>query len=160
MFVKIYSRFRLACLLLMCLLLGCNSVVDAVAFHPGSSVISKEALPAGVTELIIVAEDKVRLTSLYLRSNQSKKLVLYFHGNAGNIYDRIAALQMLHNAGVSVIGVSYRGYGKSQGEPTEAGVYLDGAAVLDFSVNQLGFTRTIFTFWVAQLEQLLLSIPQ
>ena len=46
----------------------------------------------------------------------------------------------LHQAGVSVIGVSYRGYGKSEGEPSEEGVYLDGKAIFQYAVEQMGFS--------------------
>jgi len=40
-----------------------------------------------------------------------------------------------------VIGVSYRGYGKSNGDPTEEGVYQDGQAIFQYAVEQMGFSK-------------------
>ena len=121
---------------------GCRPLVNAFAFHPNSrGVIAASELPAGVEEMAVVAEDGVRLMSLYLASNKSKKLVIYFHGNAGSVYGRLSDLQRLHAVGVSVIGVSYRGYGKSEGRPSERGLYRDGRAVLNHAVEHLGFKK-------------------
>jgi hypothetical protein len=61
---------------------------------------------------------------------------LWFHGNAGNIsyrYDMIRALMTLP---VQVFIVDYRGYGKSEGKPTERGLNLDARAAWDYLVNE------------------------
>jgi len=121
---------------------GCRPLVNAFAFHPNSrGIIAASELPAGVGEMEVLTEDGVRLTSLYLPSSKSKKLVIYFHGNAGSVYDRLSDLQRLNDVGVSVVGVSYRGYGKSEGRPSERGLYRDGRAVLNHAVEHLGFKK-------------------
>ncbi|CAM9570354.1 unnamed protein product, partial [Discosporangium mesarthrocarpum] len=57
--------------------------------------------------------------------------VVYFHGNAGNIGLRLtSAREMLHAVGCNVFLVDYRGYGKSEGSPTEEGLILDAEASL------------------------------
>jgi fermentation-respiration switch protein FrsA (DUF1100 family) len=123
-------------------LIGCKPLVDKFAFHPDNvNVISVKELPGEIREIKISAEDNVKTISLYLRSKESDKLVIYFHGNAGNIYHRIPGLLQINKIGVNVIGVSYRGYGKSDGVPSEDGVYLDGEAVLQYAVEQLGFSK-------------------
>ncbi len=56
---------------------------------------------------------------------------LWFHGNAGNISDRLGNLKLLHDElGVSVLLFDYRGYGRSEGRPTEKGTYRDADAAL------------------------------
>lgn len=55
-------------------------------------------------------------------------IVLFFHGNAGHIGDRLESLEMLHAAGAGVLIVDYRGYGESEGQPSEAGTYTDARA--------------------------------
>ncbi len=121
---------------------GCESVVSVFAFHPDKiNVVPKNELPSGIQEIVVNTEDKVNITSLYLSSIESEKLVIYFHGNAGNIYHRIPSLIQLNKFGINVIGVSYRGYGKSQGNPSEEGVYLDGKAMFQYAVNHLGFSE-------------------
>ncbi|MCZ6866434.1 MAG: alpha/beta hydrolase [Chloroflexi bacterium] len=58
---------------------------------------------------------------------------LWFHGNAGNIGDRVENLKLLHDElGVNVFLFDYRGYGRSQGRPTEKGTYLDADAALAY----------------------------
>lgn len=51
--------------------------------------------------------------------------LLFCHGNAGNISHRLDSLEIFHKLGLSVFIFDYRGYGRSEGKPTEAGVYSD-----------------------------------
>jgi len=62
--------------------------------------------------------------------------VLYFHGNAGNLTNRIDNIGFLQQLPVNVLAVDYRGYGQSQGRPTEAGVYRDAEAAYDYLVKE------------------------
>ena len=62
---------------------------------------------------------------------QSKKVptVLYFHGNAGNIGHRLLNVQGLYTSiGCNVALLEYRGYGRSEGSPSEEGLYMDAQA--------------------------------
>lgn len=56
---------------------------------------------------------------------EGRGTVLFCHGNAGNISHRLDSLEIFHRLGLSVFIFDYRGYGKSDGKPTEAGVYSD-----------------------------------
>jgi fermentation-respiration switch protein FrsA (DUF1100 family) len=62
-------------------------------------------------------------------------VLLFFHGNAGNISHRIENVEQLVKKGISVFLLSYRGYGKSTGRPSEKGIYLDGLAAYDYLVE-------------------------
>jgi len=124
---------------------GCKELVNQFAFYPNQTYEKK--LPPEVQERLFTTSDEVQLSSLYLPTIGSDTLLIYFHGNAGNIYHRIPTLLHLQKTGVSVLGVSYRGYGKSAGEPSEEGLYLDGQAALNFAVNDLGLDeRNIIIF--------------
>jgi fermentation-respiration switch protein FrsA (DUF1100 family) len=57
--------------------------------------------------------------------------LIYLHGNAGNVGDRLDKLEMFHAMRVNVLIIDYRGYGRSQGRPTEEGLYLDAQAAFD-----------------------------
>jgi fermentation-respiration switch protein FrsA (DUF1100 family) len=57
--------------------------------------------------------------------------VLFLHGNAGNIGDRVAHLELLARAGFGVLAFDYRGYGRSGGRPDEPGTYRDARAALE-----------------------------
>lgn len=121
---------------------ACTPLVNMIAFYPDNeNVVETDKLPPGIEELKIQTQDKLNLSCLYLPSPDSNTLLIYFHGNAGNIYDRIPSLLTLHESGVNVLGVSYRGYGKSEGNPSEEGIYRDGEAVFKYAINELGFEQ-------------------
>lgn len=65
-------------------------------------------------------------------------VVLFFHGNAGHIGDRLETLAMLHEAGAGVLIVDYRGYGDSEGRPSEAGTYADARAAWRWLTERAG----------------------
>ena len=64
--------------------------------------------------------------------------VLFCHGNAENVSGGIETVNLLHKLGVSVLVFDYRGYGRSDGEPTEQGTYRDAQAAWDYLVGKLG----------------------
>ncbi len=62
---------------------------------------------------------------------------LWFHGNAGNISNRLENLRLLHNElGVAVFLFDYRGYGRSEGTPSEQGTYRDAEAALAYVLSR------------------------
>jgi hypothetical protein len=87
--------------------------------------------PAGLKfeDADFTAADGVRLHGWYCAIESPRATVLFSHGNAGNITHRSDEIQLwqrhLH---VSVFIYDYRGYGRSQGSPNEAGVYADARA--------------------------------
>ena len=119
---------------------GCEPVINKMAFHPDTrNVIPPSRLPRGVQELFIETEDRIKIQCYFIPSKQSEKIIIYFHGNAGNIGHRLPDLMQLNSMGLNVLGVSYRGYGKSQGKPSEAGIYMDGDATFRHATGELGF---------------------
>ena len=101
--MKAMSTFTISALIGLSML-GCKPIVNEFAFYPDNvNVIPENKLPEGIQEFTISTEDNVKLTSLYLPSTDSNKLLIYFHGNAGNIYHRIPSLLQLHNIGINVI---------------------------------------------------------
>jgi hypothetical protein len=68
--------------------------------------------------------------------------LLWLPGNAGNISHRVEMLRRLHDElGVSILLFDYRGYGNSEGRPSERGTYLDAEAALDALEEQPGVAR-------------------
>ena len=127
---------------LTCLLIsgGCKEVVNKFAFHPDTkNVIPSDHLPRNVQEIYIETIDNIKIQSYLIPDNSSDKLLIYFHGNAGNIGHRLQDLIRLNSFGINVFGIGYRGYGKSQGKPSEDGIYIDGKSALDYATDVLGF---------------------
>lgn len=122
------------------LLAACNPVVNFFAFHPDSSTaVPPDRLPPETEEVFFQASDGVRLQALALRHPDARRLTIYFHGNAGNVYHRLGDLQRLRQLGTNVLALSYRGYGRSEGSPDEAGLYRDAVAAYAHAAGAMGF---------------------
>lgn len=90
-------------------------------------------------EVFFPSQDgKVKVQGLFFPNSDSDKIVLYLHGNGGHIYWRMSRLMKLAEF-TNAFGISYRGYGKSFGEPTEQGVYSDARGALNYLQKTLGF---------------------
>lgn len=88
-------------------------------------------------EIFLRAADGVRLHGWWVPSPDERRgTVLFLHGNAGNISDRIDTLEMLHGWGFDSLIVDYRGYGKSEGRPSEKGTYRDADAAWRFLIDE------------------------
>ena len=118
---------------------SCNSLINKMTFHPDRDVLPTEQLPANVQEVYFETGDGVEIHAYYLENRSSDRILIYFHGNAGNISHRLTDLITIHSFNINVLGVSYRGYGKSRGKPSEAGIYLDGSAALEYATKVLGY---------------------
>lgn len=116
-------------------------LVNTLAFHPSRAIPSLSS-PPGIEEVTFKASDGTRLQAFLRQHPANKRLVLFFHGNAGNAYGRLGDLDRLSEATASsVLLLSYRGYGKSDGAPSEHGVYLDAEAALIYAHDKLGFSE-------------------
>jgi len=85
-------------------------------------------------DLELRAADGVRLHARYIERPGAEHTLLYFHGNAGNLPSRSDLLELLARTGANVLALEYRGYGQSEGAPSEAGIYLDARAAYDWAV--------------------------
>jgi uncharacterized protein len=73
--------------------------------------------------------DGTRLHGWYVPCKNPRAFVLFCHGNGGNLSHRLAALEILNRrVGVSTLIFDYRGYGRSEGKPNEAGILADARA--------------------------------
>lgn len=90
-------------------------------------------------EVWLQAHDGVRLHGWYLPVPGAQRVLLFLHGNAGNIAHRGDSLAVFHRLGLNVLIIDYRGYGNSAGSPTEQGLYRDAEAAWDWLTQQRGF---------------------
>lgn len=92
------------------------------------------ALPMQPVEHRIRTRDGISLHGWLFRANDTgAPMMIWCHGNAGNITERAATAAKLAQHGVSVLLFDWRGYGKSEGKPTERGLLLDALAVYDYA---------------------------
>ena len=87
-------------------------------------------------ELSLRTEDGVRLHGWWIKG-EGRRALLFFHGNAGNVADRLERAKILNERfGLDIFLVDYRGYGRSEGSPSEEGLYRDGRAVYREAINR------------------------
>ncbi len=124
---------------------------DVLLYFPDQPSSSRlyVPMPTGIPleTVYIRTKDGVRLNLILLRytgeNPATAPTILYFHGNAGNIGHRVPnALLMLVNLKVNVVLLDYRGYGKSEGEPSEEGLYQDAEATLDYIMTRPDIDKT------------------
>ncbi len=90
-------------------------------------------------ELELITEDGLRLHGWFLpATGQARGTLLFFHGNAGNISHRLDSLKIFHSLGLAVLIFDYRGYGQSEGQPSEQGSYRDAEAAWNYLTEQKG----------------------
>jgi fermentation-respiration switch protein FrsA (DUF1100 family) len=114
-----------------------------LVYHPAPWVERDWARAFGLPleDVWFEAEDRTRLFGWYTPAAPlgAPAVLLWCHGNAGNIINRLDNLAALHQLGLSVFLFDYRGYGRSEGRPSEAGLYQDALA----AYAQLAETRRI-----------------
>ena len=72
--------------------------------------------------------DGVEIAAWQLAPASPRADIVYFHGNGGNLSLWLPVFVTLHDLGYRVLAVDYRGYGTSDGTPSERGIYADAEA--------------------------------
>ena len=84
----------------------------------------------------ITTTDYVQLHGWYLPAKNSNKVLLFFHGNGGNISHRGDSLKIFNQLGLNVLIIDYRGYGLSAGDLSEQGLYRDAMAAWQYLLKR------------------------
>ncbi len=114
-------------------LAGCNvTLADFFLYHPHRDLIGAPAsLGLPYEDAWFAAEDGVRLHGWFVPAPDATLTLLFFHGNAGNISHWLETVGLLRRRlGVPFFLFDYRGYGRSEGRPSEEGLYRDARAAL------------------------------
>ncbi|MBU2044030.1 MAG: alpha/beta hydrolase [Candidatus Omnitrophica bacterium] len=105
-------------------------------FFPSKKIeYSPSSISLSFQDLYIQTEDNLKINGWFIPNPEAKYTLLFLHGNAGNIADRLDKLKLLYQVPVNIFIVDYRGYGRSQGKPSEIGLYLDAQAAYRYLVN-------------------------
>ena len=111
-----------------------SEMIERLFFYFPEKGVDSDPADIGLAfeDVFFQASDGVRLHGWFV-PGQGEVVWLWLHGNAGNISHRLDNLKRLHDQlGVSVFLMDYRGYGRSEGRPTEAGIYRDAEAALAY----------------------------
>lgn len=114
-------------------------------FPAGSWDVSN--LPVQPEDHVFPSTDGVRLHSwLFRAADPAAPLMLFCHGNGGNLGERAPIAAELARRGMSVLLFDWRGYGKSEGTPTESGLYRDAEAAYQFARTLASDPRNIVVY--------------
>jgi len=109
---------------------------DSMLFFPEKDVWqTPKSIGLEYEEVSLTTKDGVVIAGWYIPAKDEKGVVLFCHGNAGNVSDRLDSIKIFHDLGQSVLIFDYRGYGRSGGTISEKGTYLDAEAAWDYLIQ-------------------------
>jgi fermentation-respiration switch protein FrsA (DUF1100 family) len=115
---------------------------DRLIFYPNMPSRELTASPADIgleyDSVFITTDDQLSLHGWFVPAIEGKGVLLFFHGNAGNISHRLDSLRIFHGIGLSTLIIDYRGYGKSEGKVSEQGTYFDAQAAWKYLTEKRG----------------------
>lgn len=94
-------------------------------------------------DVTLTASDGVALHAWRHAPREGYPTVIYFHGNGGNLANRIHYFTYLAEAGFGLLALDYRGYGNSGGEPEEQGFYRDARAAMELALKDTPVEKLI-----------------
>ena len=129
------NLMKLCCLSIISFsLCGCASLffqpTSAVSFTPDFFDLPHETR-------YISTPDGERLFAWLIKAEKPRALVVFFHGNAGNVSDHLLSVFWLPRYGYTVLAADYRGYGASSGTPSVEGAIIDVRAVINYALTDL-----------------------
>jgi len=90
-------------------------------------------------EIHFKTSDNLSINGWFIPADSSEYVLIFCHGNAGNISHRLESIQIFNRLSLDVFIFDYRGFGKSEGSIDEEGTYLDASGAWDFLVDKKGY---------------------
>ena len=113
-------------------------------YHPSENNYQNDEIKFDYEEVNIAVENEIKLKSWLINKDFKKlKTLLIFHGNAGDLSNRIYKLNELYKLEINILLISWRGFSGNKGSPTEKNLYKDAEAAIkwlnkkDVSNNQI-----------------------
>ena len=129
------SKIRVIILLSLALFLyGC---ISDVIYQPQREVrYTPEHAKLIYEDISIITADGVKISGWWAPAEQARGTVLFCHGNGGNVSGCLDTLLIMNRLGLNALIFDYRGYGNSDGSPTEKGTYADAEAAWNYLVTE------------------------
>lgn len=119
------------CYLLICIL--AFAMQRQLIYHPFRTIVAApDQFGMKYREFMLRSPDGVEFRIWEISADSSRTYVVHFHGNAENISSCLDTYKTLHEMGVNIYAVEYRGYGKSTGTPSENGINSDVATMANY----------------------------
>lgn len=115
-------------------------LINQFVYRPDATFAPANFTPTSLglayEDVWVETADGLKINGWFLPAEAASGMVLYCHGNAGDVRDWVHAAPPFLSAGQSLLIWDYRGYGRSQGQPSEQGLYRDGVAVWTWLANR------------------------
>ena len=138
---KIYYTLIFIFAVYLIVTLGLYIFQRKLLYYPNfNSPIKGDGLSHSFENINIKTKDNINLKGWFHLKDPKKKTILFFHGNAGTLDNRIYKLNFLGNLDVNFLIIAWRGYSGSSGKPSEFGLYQDAKSALNW-LNSKGITE-------------------
>ena len=116
-------------------------------YHPSENNYLNDKITFNYEEIFIETDKKIKLKSWFIKKDLDKfKTILIFHGNAGNLFNRVYKLNELNKLDVNILLISWRGFSGNKGKPTEKNLYRDADEAVKWLNNQGVISKNIILY--------------
>jgi len=106
-------------------------------YHPNENNYSDDKITVNIEKVNIKTSDNINLLGWYHEKNLKEfKTLIFFHGNAGSLENRIHKLNHFKDMNVNFLIIAWRGFSGNSGEPSENGLYKDGKSAIDWLIKK------------------------
>ena len=106
-------------------------------YHPNENNYSNDELKVNVEKIKVITKDGIDLLGWYHEKNLKKfKTLLFFHGNAGSLENRIHKLNRFGEMKINFLIIAWRGFSGNKGKPSEKGLYEDGQSAIQWLLEK------------------------
>ena len=116
-------------------------------YHPSENNYLNDKITFNYEEIFIETDKKIKLKSWFIKKDLNKfKTIIIFHGNAGNLFNRVYKLNELNKLDVNILLISWRGFSGNKGKPTEKNLYHDAEEAIKWLNNQGVISKNIILY--------------
>jgi fermentation-respiration switch protein FrsA (DUF1100 family) len=114
-------------------------IQSRLIYFPTSEIVATpDQIGLSYKSVSFKAPDGVKLSGWFIPADSPRGVVMFCHGNAGNISHRLESIEIFHGLRLSTFIFDYRGYGASEGIPSEEGSYLDAKGAWNYLIEHEG----------------------
>ena len=116
-------------------------------YHPSENNYLNDKITFSYEEIFIETDKNIKLKSWFIKKDLNKfKTILIFHGNAGNLFNRVYKLNELNKLDVNILLISWRGFSGNKGKPTEKNLYHDAEEAVKWLNNRGAISKNIILY--------------
>ena len=106
-------------------------------YHPNENNYSGDKISVDIEKVKITTSDNIELLGWYHEKNlKDFKTLIFFHGNAGSLENRIHKLNHFQDMNINFLIIAWRGFSGNNGKPSEQGLYEDGKSAIDWLIKK------------------------